>query len=92
MSVAKAIARAWNDADYKSKLLSHPRAALAEAGVDVPAGTTVKVMENTAETTHVVLPVAPNKAGEMSIDELEKVAGGKTNSVGDSMDPEFLDF
>ena len=82
MSVAKAIARAWTDAEYKAKLMSDPHAALTEVGVDVPAGTTVKVMENTAETTHVVLPVAPNNAGEMSIDELEKVAGGATTQVG----------
>ena len=82
MTVSKAIARAWNDAAYKAKLLSNPRAALVEVGVEVPAGTNVKVMENTAETTHVVLPVAPNKAGEMSTDELEKVAGGYSPNGG----------
>ncbi len=65
MTVTKAIARAWTDADYKAKLLSDPHAALAEAGVEVPAGTTVKVVENTADTQHVVLPVAPDNAGEL---------------------------
>ncbi len=76
MTIAKAIARAWNDAGYKAKLLNDPHAALAEAGVEVPAGTTIKVVENTADTQHVVLPVAPGNAGELSIEELEKVAGG----------------
>ncbi len=76
MTVAKAIARAWADAAYKTKLVSDPHAALSEAGVSVPTGTTVKVIENTADTVHVVLPAAPAKASEMSIDELEKVAGG----------------
>ena len=42
----------------------------------------VKVMENTPGTTHVVLPVAPAKASEMSVGELEKVAGGQA-------DPDF---
>jgi hypothetical protein len=73
---AKAIARAWNDADFKAKLLSNPRAALAEAGVEVPAGVSIKVVENTSDTVHVVLPVALGNAGELSTEELEKVAGG----------------
>ena len=81
MTVANAIARAWTDAAYKTKLVSDPHAALAETGVKVPAGMTVKVVENTANTQHLVLPVAPGKAKEMSIDELEKVAGGS--------DPDF---
>ncbi len=76
MTIAKAIARAWNDAAYKATLLSDPRAALAEAGVEVPAGTTVKVVENTADTQHVVLPVAP--ADELSEEDLMKVAGGQS--------------
>jgi len=77
MTIAKAIARAWTDADYRAKLLSDTHAALAESGVAVPAGTTVKVMENTAETQHLVVPVAPDDAGEISMNELEKVAGGR---------------
>lgn len=76
MTIAKAIAQAWRDPTYKARLLSDPPAALAEAGVDVPAGTTVKVLENTADTQHIVMPVTPTGAGEMSIGELEKVAGG----------------
>ena len=76
MTIAKAIARAWTDAAYKTKLVGDPNAALSEAGVEVPVGTTVKVVENTADTQHVVLPVAPAKASELSTEELEKVAGG----------------
>ena len=74
---ARAIARAWTDADYKARLINDPHAALAETGVEVPAGITVKVVENTTDTHHLVLPVAPPEAGEVSMEELEKVAGGK---------------
>ncbi len=74
MTVSKAIARAWTDPDYKTKLLSDPHAALAEAGVEVPAGTTIKVMENTADTVHVVLPPAPE--GNLSQEALDKIAAG----------------
>ena len=76
MTIKKAIARAWTDTEYKTKLLSDPHAALAEAGIDVPAGTTIKFIEDTADTHHIVLPVAPTEAGKFSMNELEKVAGG----------------
>ena len=82
MSIEKAIARAWTDADYKAKLVDDPAAALAEAGVEVPAGTKMKVVENTADTQHLVLPVAPVEVGKVAMDELEKIAGsGLTSTV-----------
>jgi hypothetical protein len=81
MTITKAIARAWTDADYKAKLLSEPHAALAEVGVEVPAGTTVKVMEDTADTQHLALPVSPDEVGELSIEELEKIAGGLVHTM-----------
>ena len=83
---AKAIARAWSDANFKAKLLSDTHAALAEVGIEVPAGVTVKVVEDTAGTRHVVLPVAPSNVGELSIEELEKVAGGAFETNGGTLD------
>jgi len=80
MTIAKAIARAWTDQAYKAKLLNDPHAALSEVGVEVPAGITAQVVENTNDTQHLVLPVAPVEAGEMSVEDLEKVAGGTGNS------------
>jgi len=82
MNVSLAIARAWADGDYKARLVSDPHAALAEAGVEVPVGLTVKVVENTADMQHLVLPVAPGDVGEVSIEELEKVAGGHAHAAG----------
>lgn len=76
MTIGKAIARAWKDSAYRSKLLSDPHAALTEVGVDVPVGVTVRVLENTKDVRHVVLPVAPEDAGELSAEALEAVAGG----------------
>ena len=76
MSMEKAIARAWTDAEYKAKLLSDPKAALAEIGVDVPANTTLKVVENTADTQYLVLPDFSAANDEISLDDLEQVAGG----------------
>jgi len=76
MTIAKAMARAWTDSDYKAKLLNDPHAALAEIGVEVPSGMTVKVLEDTAEIEHLVLPVAPDNAREVSSDDLQKIAAG----------------
>ncbi len=74
--IAKVITRAWSDADYKARLLDNPHSALAEAGVEIPAGTNVKVVENTADTHHLVLPLAPGNASELSDEDMEKLAGG----------------
>lgn len=56
---SQVISRAWQDPAFKQKLLSDPHSALAEEGIQVPAGTNVQVHENTANTTHLVLPQAP---------------------------------
>jgi hypothetical protein len=70
---AKVIARAWREPAFKAKLIADPRATLKEAGVAVPAGVTVKVVENTDTHFHLVLPARP--AGELSDEALDKAAG-----------------
>lgn len=72
--VAKVVARAWSDAEFRANLLANPAAALSDAGVTVPAGVSVKVLENSADTYHLVIPRAPEN--ELSDDDLEKVSGG----------------
>ncbi len=80
MSLNKAIVRAWTDDAYRAKLLNEPHTALAEVGIEVPAGVTIKVVENTADIAHLVLPVVPEKAEELSMEELEKVAAAADTS------------
>ncbi len=79
MTVAKAIARAWKDPTYKLKLTDDPHAALADVGVTVAAGTAIKVLENTADTVHLVLPQPPE--GTVTDDELERIAGGAAGMI-----------
>ncbi len=79
--LGKVVAKAWSDEAFKAKLKGDPRAALAEMGVETPAGTVVKVVEDTADTVHLVLPLAP--PGDLSQDELEKVAGGSPTVIRD---------
>lgn len=70
----KAIAKAASDAEFKQRLLSDPKAALSEMGIEPPKGmenVTLKVVENTADTVHLVLP-ASMPEGERD----DEVAGG----------------
>ncbi len=68
------VMRSWRDADFKARLLSDPRNTLAEAGMHIPAGVTITILEDDPETLHLVLPTRPQ--GDLSPEELERVAGG----------------
>ena len=70
----KVVARAWRDPAFKAKLIADPQAALKDAGVPVPPGVKMTVLENTNTHIHVVLP--PKPTGELSDEALDKVAGG----------------
>jgi len=70
----KIVAKAWRDPSFKAELIANPVAALKAEGIDVPAGMTVTVVENTDKLFHLVLPPVP--AGELSEEALDAVAGG----------------
>lgn len=69
--IGQVIAKAWMDPGYKAKLMSDPHGALAEAGFQVPDGHTVKVVEDSADTTHVVLPVRPDHMTDEKVSSAE---------------------
>jgi hypothetical protein len=68
-------AKAWSDPALKAKLLANPAEVLKAIGVTVPAGITVKVVENTEQLVHLVLP-AKEAPAELSDEELHQVAAG----------------
>lgn len=70
----KIIAKAWRDPAFKAALIANPAVALQAEGIEVPAGVTVTVAENTDKHFHLVLPPAPTD--ELSLDQLEAAAGG----------------
>jgi hypothetical protein len=75
----KVIAKAWSDAAFKQRLVSDPKAALAELGITgLPAELEIKVVENTPSAVYLVLPPAP--PGELSESELDAIAGGRLGS------------
>ncbi len=72
--------QAMDDSAFKDKLLSDPKAAAAEEGLNIPDGVVVNVFQNTADQVHVVVPFNPAKA-ELSDADLEAVAGGKNETA-----------
>jgi hypothetical protein len=74
------VVRACSDPALKAKLLADPAGVLKANGLTVPAGLTVKVVENTDKVVHLVLPVKGTPAelsdAELSDAELQQVAGG----------------
>lgn len=74
----KIVAKALKEPAFKAELLKNPNAAIEKAlGIKIPAGVTIKVVEDTAAAVNLVLP-APAKAekGALSEGDLSKVSGG----------------
>ncbi len=63
------VARAWDDDDFKQRLLAEPEAVLREAGIEVPPGIEVRVEEGeeVGDTTCLRLP--PKPASDDLIDD-----------------------
>jgi nitrile hydratase alpha subunit len=55
MNGAKVVARAWKDPEFKERLLSDARSAVAEMGFEFPDDTGLVVLENTDERHHLIV-------------------------------------
>ncbi|HLJ11756.1 MAG TPA: NHLP leader peptide family RiPP precursor [Planctomycetaceae bacterium] len=62
------VARAWSDESLKERLIADPATVLRENGIEVPYDVELKVVEDTAEVRHLVLPASPSD--ELSDEEL----------------------
>lgn len=73
--IGQLVAKCWSDDGFKRKLLADPAATLKAEGIqaEVPAGLTIKAVENTDKVFHLVIPAKPT---ELSDDDLENVSGG----------------
>ena len=69
----KIVGKAGEDAEFRAKLLSDPKAAIShELGVTIPASMTIKVHEESNETAHLILP----PGSKLNEGDLRAVAGG----------------
>jgi len=74
--LAALFAACWKDEALKARFMADPKAVLAEHGIDVPDGINVNVVENSENTVHITMPMAPDGHHELSDEELSTVAGG----------------
>ncbi len=74
IAYGQVIARAWRDAKFKARLLADPAAVLRDAGLEIPPGVTVSVVEDTNSEIHFVLPPAPAEA--IADADLDGISGG----------------
>ena len=78
------LARAARDDEFRSRLLTEPKAAIEEElGIDIPDALSVRVEEESATEFVLVLP-ARAVPGELRDDELAAAAGG-SGSVGSDL-------
>jgi hypothetical protein len=80
-ALTRLIEKAWRDPVFKQRLIADPAAAFAEAGLPVPKGKTIRVLEETSGVDYFILPPPPGGGGGLSDAELNAVAGGVPHSV-----------
>jgi hypothetical protein len=77
----KLVAKAIQDEGFKRRLLNEPKSVYAEElGQEIPDSVNIQVVEESANTTYLVLPRKLEEAGaegELSDEALEAVAGGR---------------
>jgi len=49
----------WTDPEFKAEFLSNPEDGMRNAGLDLPKDIRVKVVEDTPDTIHLVIPRKP---------------------------------
>jgi hypothetical protein len=77
------IAKCWADEGFKQKLLADTMATLKAEGAELPAGLTVKALENTDKVFHLVIPAKPTDLSDADLDQV----GGGGGGGGDFCDP-----
>jgi hypothetical protein len=69
------VAKSWDDEKLHARLLNDTAAVMKEHGIEIPAGMTVKVVQNAGNVIHLPLPPKPS-SDEISEEQLAAVAGG----------------
>ena len=69
--------KATQDADFKAKLISDPKAVIAEeTGTQLPDNLEITVLEESANQYYLVLPLEAQESEELSEEALEPISGG----------------
>jgi len=80
---AKLLAKAWTDPAFKKRLIADPNKTAAEAGLKVPPGKKLHIIENTDTDVYMVLPKMP-AGSTLSDDALDQAVGGACSCSANS--------
>jgi nitrile hydratase len=74
----------YKSAAYRSRAVKQPRAVLREFGVELPAGTGIRVWDSSAETRFLVVPMRPAGTEGWSVEELARTVS-RDSMVGTAL-------
>lgn len=82
---AQLLTKAIQDAAFRERLISDPKAVLSEQGLNIPDDVQITVLQETSNQFYLVLPALEiaaesNEGAELSDEELETVAGSGTSA------------
>jgi hypothetical protein len=82
---AKIVKHCWEDDEFRREFTADPAGAFVKH-LQVPAASLPKIVihEEPAGTWHIVLPLRPANADELSERDLERVAGGQSFIVSNT--------
>jgi nitrile hydratase len=63
----------YKDLEYRARVVRESRTALREMGLDLPAGTEIRIWDTTADTRYMVLPVQPAATRGWSAEKLADI-------------------
>lgn len=67
------VTKAWNDENFKKKLVKSPKDVLKEFGLEVDENKTYKVLIDSEKEKHLIVP---QKGHELSESQVKSVEGG----------------
>ncbi|HUY33490.1 MAG TPA: NHLP leader peptide family RiPP precursor [Pirellulales bacterium] len=77
------MAKAWSDDHLKQRLIDDPQSVLRENGIEVPYDLELRVVEDTDQVCHLVLPASPSDnlfdeelTGSIGFDSMSGGCGG----------------
>lgn len=79
------VAKAWQDHEFRSQLIADPKGTLDSLGGEFAGAVrgikNIKVLADTADTIHLVLPTNPVESEELSESFLERVSDSNSNTL-----------
>ena len=80
IKIGEIISKAWADEVFKKRLLADTATVLAEEGIEIPEGVTIKAVENTETLFHLVIPPKQMPAA-LDLSELAAIAAGGSSRI-----------